>query len=61
MEEIGLEAERLEMFHMSSSEAVAFKEAVEEMTRRAKELGPTPIKAGQRDRHKSSKPEKAAM
>lgn len=44
LKEIGLEPERLEMFNMSSSMAKAFAEAVEEMTRRARELGPSPIK-----------------
>jgi F420-non-reducing hydrogenase iron-sulfur subunit len=44
LEEIGVEPERLEMFNMSSSEAPAFVAAVEEMTRRARELGPSPVK-----------------
>ena len=44
LKEIGIEPERLEMFNMSSSMATAFAEAVEEMTRRAKELGPSPLK-----------------
>ncbi len=39
-----MEPERLEMFNMSSSMAKAFAEAVEEMTRRARELGPSPTK-----------------
>ncbi len=44
LKEIGIEPERLEMFNMSSSMALAFAEAVTEMTRRAKELGPSPLK-----------------
>lgn len=44
LKEIGIEPERLEMFNMSSSMATAFAQAVEEMTRRARELGPSPLK-----------------
>lgn len=44
LKEIGIEPERLEMFNMSSSMAPAFAQAVEEMTRRALELGPSPLK-----------------
>lgn len=44
LKEIGIEPERLEMFNMSSSMAAAFAQAVEEMTRRALELGPSPLK-----------------
>ncbi len=47
LKEIGVEPERLEMFNMSSSMATAFVEAVNEMTRRAKELGPSPMKGRQ--------------
>ncbi len=46
LKEIGVEPERLEMFNMSSSMATSFVEAVNEMTRRARELGPSPRKAG---------------
>jgi F420-non-reducing hydrogenase iron-sulfur subunit len=42
--EIGLEPERLEMFHIGASDAPAWARAVTEMTRRAKELGPNPLK-----------------
>ncbi len=45
LKEIGLEPERLEMFNMSSSMATSFVAAVEDMTRRAIELGPSPLKA----------------
>jgi F420-non-reducing hydrogenase iron-sulfur subunit len=44
VKEIGLEPERLEMFNMSSSMATSFVEAVKEMTRRAQELGPSPLR-----------------
>ena len=44
LQEVGLEPERLEMFNMSSSEGPSFAAAVEEMTKRAKELGPSPLR-----------------
>ena len=44
LEEIGIEPERLEMYNLSSSMALAFVDAVKEMTERAKELGPSPVK-----------------
>lgn len=42
--EIGLEPERLEMFHIGASDAPQWAKAVEMMTRRAKELGPSPLR-----------------
>jgi F420-non-reducing hydrogenase iron-sulfur subunit len=44
LQEIGVEPDRLEMFNMSSSMATSFVGAVEEMTRRARELGPSSLK-----------------
>jgi F420-non-reducing hydrogenase iron-sulfur subunit len=44
--EVGLEPERLEMFNMGASDATKFTAAVEEMTKRAKELGPSPLRKG---------------
>lgn len=41
--EVGLEPERLEYFHVAASEAQKWVAAVEEMTRRAHELGPNPL------------------
>jgi heterodisulfide reductase subunit A len=43
LEECGLEPERLEMFHVGASDAPGWAEAVNEMTERAKRLGPNPI------------------
>jgi F420-non-reducing hydrogenase iron-sulfur subunit len=43
LEEIGLEPERLEYFHVAASQAQEWVAAVEEMTRRARELGPNPL------------------
>jgi ferredoxin len=44
LEEIGLGGGRLEMFHIGASEAPMFAETVEIMTKRAKELGPNPLR-----------------
>jgi F420-non-reducing hydrogenase iron-sulfur subunit len=45
--EVGLEPERLEMFNMGASDATKFTAAVKEMTKRAKELGPNPLRKGE--------------
>ena len=60
IQEIGLEPERLEMFNMSSSMATAFVEAVEEMTHRATELGPSPIKGKKAEGKAVSQQQEAA-
>ena len=44
LEEIGIEPERLEMFHAGASDAPAFVAACNEMMERAKRLGPNPLK-----------------
>lgn len=44
MEEVGLEGERVEMFNINASDALLFAEACNEMTDRARRLGPNPIK-----------------
>jgi coenzyme F420-reducing hydrogenase delta subunit len=44
LKEIGLEPERLEMFHIGASDAPAWARAVTEITERARELGPNPLK-----------------
>lgn len=44
LKEIGLEPERLEMFHIGASDAPGWARAVTEMTGRAKNLGPNPLK-----------------
>ena len=43
---IGWQGERVEMFRMFSAEPERFTNAVGEMVRRAKELGPTPVHLG---------------
>ncbi len=43
---IGWEPERVDMFRMFSAEPERFIKAVQEMVRRAKELGPTPVHVG---------------
>ena len=44
LDELGLGAQRLEMFHIGASDAPKWAEAVEMMTRRAYELGPSPLR-----------------
>ena len=42
--EVGLEPERLEMFNLGASDAAKFAAACNEMTERARNLGPNPLK-----------------
>jgi F420-non-reducing hydrogenase iron-sulfur subunit len=44
LKDVGLEPERLEMFHVSASEGPKFAAVATEMTERAYRLGPTPVK-----------------
>jgi F420-non-reducing hydrogenase iron-sulfur subunit len=44
--EVGLEPERLEMYFLSSAEGIRFAEIAREMTERARQLGPNPLKNG---------------
>ena len=44
LQAVGLESERLEMFHVSSSEGPKFAAVAREMTERAYRLGPNPVK-----------------
>ena len=44
--EVGLEPERLEMYFLSSAEGVRFAEIATEMTERARQLGPNPLRNG---------------
>jgi len=46
LEEVGLESERLEMFNLGASDAALFVAACNEMTERARRLGPNPLKRG---------------
>lgn len=46
LEQIGLEPERVQMYHMSSAMGRQFAEAATEMTERVKALGPSPLKRG---------------
>jgi len=41
---VGIEPERIEMFHMGASDAPLFAAVCNEMTERAKNLGPSPLK-----------------
>lgn len=44
LEEVGLDASRVEMYNMSSSQGQRFAEVAREMTERIRALGPSPIK-----------------
>ena len=44
LDEIGLDGQRLEMYHIGASDAPNWAKAVREMTERARELGPNPIR-----------------
>jgi F420-non-reducing hydrogenase iron-sulfur subunit len=44
LKEVGIEPERLEMFNISASNSVLFARAADEMTERARKLGPNPLK-----------------
>lgn len=44
LDEIGLDAERLEMYFMSGSQGQSFAMAAQEMTERIRKLGPNPLK-----------------
>jgi coenzyme F420-reducing hydrogenase delta subunit len=48
LDEIGLDGRRLEMFHIGASDAPNWAKAVREMTQRAQELGPNPIRKSYR-------------
>jgi F420-non-reducing hydrogenase iron-sulfur subunit len=43
LKEVGLEPERVEVFHVSASEGPQFAAIAREMTERAYRLGPNPI------------------
>ena len=43
LQEVGIEPERLEMFHIAASNSVLFAKAADEMTERARKLGPSPL------------------
>jgi F420-non-reducing hydrogenase iron-sulfur subunit len=44
LQETGIEADRVEMFNIGASEAVKFAAACNEMTERAINLGPNPLR-----------------
>ena len=44
LEKVGVGGQRLDMFFMSSAEGARFAEVAKEMTRKVKELGPSPAK-----------------
>jgi F420-non-reducing hydrogenase iron-sulfur subunit len=44
LKEVGIEPERIEMFNLGASDATKFAVAANEMTERARRLGPNPLK-----------------
>jgi F420-non-reducing hydrogenase iron-sulfur subunit len=44
LKEVGIEPERLEMYNISASNSVLFAKAADEMTERARKLGPNSLK-----------------
>lgn len=46
LQEVGLEPERVEMFNLGASDAPLFASACNEMTERARRLGPNPLRKG---------------
>ena len=46
LDEIGLGGDRLEMFEIAASDAPKWVAAVNEMTQRVEELGPSPLRRG---------------
>lgn len=44
LKEVGLEPERVEMFNLGASDANLFAAACNEMTARARKLGPNPLR-----------------
>jgi F420-non-reducing hydrogenase iron-sulfur subunit len=46
LQEVGLEPERVEMFNLGASDAPKFASACNEMTERARRLGPNPLRKG---------------
>ena len=53
LDEIGLGGERLEIYLMGAADGPKFAQAVEEMTQRARKLGPNPL----HKKHESEIPE----
>jgi F420-non-reducing hydrogenase iron-sulfur subunit len=56
LDEIGLDGRRLEMYHIGASDAPNWAKAVREMTERARELGPNPIRKKRLDGPTSPRP-----
>ena len=44
LQEIGLESDRVEMYNLGASDAPMFASACNEMTQRARDLGPNPLR-----------------
>ncbi|MDD5094237.1 MAG: hydrogenase iron-sulfur subunit [Dehalococcoidia bacterium] len=44
LEEVGIEGDRLRMYHIGASDAPSFAAAANEMTEKARQLGPSPLR-----------------
>jgi coenzyme F420-reducing hydrogenase delta subunit len=44
LEEVGIEGDRIEMYNIGASDAPLFARACNEMTERARSLGPNPLR-----------------
>ena len=44
LEEVGIEGDRLHMYNIGASDAPLFAQAANEMTERARQYGPNPVK-----------------
>ena len=57
LDEIGLDGQRLEMYHIGASDAPNWARAVREMTDRARELGMNPIRRRLMEDSSQSRPQ----
>jgi len=50
LEGIGMEPERVEMYNLSAAQGARFAEIAREFTQRIQELGPSPVRSGEKAR-----------
>jgi F420-non-reducing hydrogenase iron-sulfur subunit len=55
LDELGIGADRLEMYHIGASDAPLWAERVEEMTERVQRLGPNPLRVIRAERARKLK------
>jgi F420-non-reducing hydrogenase iron-sulfur subunit len=54
LKEVGIEPERLEMYHIAASNSILFAKAADEMTAVARKLGPNPLKTSKIEENSKS-------